>query len=157
MCTAHSRHDLGYETPRRTSLGSSVNRGNGAALSWNCPGIYERRGKDSNLRGLSPIAHPPARPPPKTSKTFGDGPQLRLDLAPLRPLAPTVFQGAPRLVAVLLVVLAVSWMLARASQGVPHLEVVPPLGRHLRCLEYRAVPHPPPLEAQPLGLLPAPE
>jgi len=68
-----------------------------------------------------------------------------LDLAPLRPLAPTVSQVAPRLVTVLLVVLAVSWMLARASQGVPHLEVVPPLGRHLRCLEYRAVPHPPPL------------
>src|SRR5215216_3296091 len=114
-------------------LGSSLNRGNGAALSGDCLGIYERRGKDSNLRGLSPIAHPPASPPPKTSKTFGDGPQLRLDLAPLRPLAPTVFQGVPR------------------------LEVVPPLGRHLRCLEYRAVPHPPPLEAQPLGLLPAPE
>src|SRR5215208_2352001 len=29
-------------------------------------------GNDSNLRGLSPIAHPPARPPPKTTKTFGE-------------------------------------------------------------------------------------
>src|SRR5919112_2442101 len=29
------------------------------------PGIYKRRGKDSNLRGLNPIAHPPPRPPPK--------------------------------------------------------------------------------------------
>src|SRR5215213_7886752 len=35
-------------------LGNSVNRGNGAALSGDCPGIYERRGKDSNLRGLTP-------------------------------------------------------------------------------------------------------
>src|SRR5215212_10652616 len=40
--------------PRRTLLGSLVNRGNGAALSGDCPGIYERRGKDSNLRGLTP-------------------------------------------------------------------------------------------------------
>src|SRR5215218_3215142 len=141
--------------PRMIPLGSSLNRGNGAALSGEVV-----RGYTSGGEGFEPSwanAHPPARPPPKTSKTFGDGPQLRLDLAPLHPLAPTVFQVAPRLVAVLLVVLAVSWMLARASQGVPHLEAVPPLGRHLRCLEYRAVPHPPPLEAQPLGLLPAPE
>ena len=128
------------------------------------PGFREAEFREAEFReaegeGFEPSranAHPPARPPPKTSNTFGDGPRLRLDLAPLRPLAPTVFQVAPRPVAVLLVVLAVSWMLARASQGVPHLEVVPPLGRHLRCLEYRAVPHPP-LEAQPLGLLPAPE
>src|SRR5829696_6559412 len=40
--------------PRMSLLGNSVNRGNGAALSGDCPGIYERRGKDSNLRGLTP-------------------------------------------------------------------------------------------------------
>src|SRR5215207_10974954 len=40
--------------PRRTLLGNRVNRGNGAALSGDCPRIYERRGKDSNLRGLTP-------------------------------------------------------------------------------------------------------
>ena len=49
-------------------LGNSVNRGNGQLY----PGIYKRRGKDSNLRGLNPIAHPPARPPPKLAKTFGN-------------------------------------------------------------------------------------
>src|SRR5215203_2319941 len=50
--------------PRRTLLGNRVNRGNGAALSRDCPGIYERR------EGFEPSranAHPPARPPPKTS------------------------------------------------------------------------------------------
>ena len=73
------------ELPRITVVGSLVNRGNGTALSGDCPGIFERRGKDSNLRGLTP--HPPARPPPKTTKTFGDGPHLRLVLAPLHPLA----------------------------------------------------------------------
>src|SRR5215212_10101129 len=40
--------------PRMSLLGDSVNRDNGAALSGDCPGIYERRGKDSNLRGLTP-------------------------------------------------------------------------------------------------------
>src|SRR5215208_4782319 len=35
----------------KTLLGSSVNRGNGAASSRDCPRIYERRGKYSNLRG----------------------------------------------------------------------------------------------------------
>ena len=75
----------------------------------------KRRGKDSNLRGLTPT--PQLGHLQKTSKTFGDGPQLRLDLAPLRPLALTFFQVAPRLVAVLLGELAVSWMLPRASQG----------------------------------------
>src|SRR5215212_11599579 len=57
-------------------LGSSLNRGNGATLSGDCTWIYERRGKDSNLRGLSPIAHPPARPPPGTTKTRLSGETL---------------------------------------------------------------------------------
>src|SRR5215211_6716133 len=56
-----------HQFPRMSPLGSSLIRGNGAALSGNWPGIHERRGKDSNLRGLSPIAHPPARPPPGTT------------------------------------------------------------------------------------------
>jgi hypothetical protein len=46
-----------YGFTSRTPLGSSVNRGNRAALSWNCPGIYERRGKESNLRRLTPTLH----------------------------------------------------------------------------------------------------
>src|SRR5215212_9890570 len=54
----------------------------------------KRRGKESNLRGLNPIAYPPARPPPKTRKTFRDELQLQLDLTPLHPLALTGFQSA---------------------------------------------------------------
>src|SRR5215203_736235 len=37
--------------PGISLLGSSVYKGNGTALSGDCPRIYERRGKDSNLRG----------------------------------------------------------------------------------------------------------
>jgi hypothetical protein len=42
--------DLGYGVGRRPLLGKRVNRGNGRLY----PGIYERRGKGSNLRGLTP-------------------------------------------------------------------------------------------------------
>jgi hypothetical protein len=42
------------ELPRIEALGRWVNRGNGGRLY---PGIYERRGKDSNLRGLTPTPH----------------------------------------------------------------------------------------------------
>src|SRR5215216_7351395 len=61
-----------YGFTSRTPLGSSVNRGNGAALSGDCPGIYERRGKDSNLRGLTPtlqLGHL-RKPGPDRRQTF---------------------------------------------------------------------------------------
>jgi len=93
----------------------SVNRGNGAALSGDGPGIYERRGKDSNLRGLTPT--PQLGHLQKLVSLSGTGPSYSWTLPPLRPLALTFFHGAPRLVAVLLGELAVSWMLPRASQG----------------------------------------
>ena len=59
---------------RRPPLGTSLKRGNGAALSWDCPGIYQRRGKDSNLRGLTPTLQ------------LGHLRKLRLDLTPVHPL-----------------------------------------------------------------------